>query len=252
MLTVSWTLSYIFAGYCFLPLLAVGYKKIFTTATGYLPLWITVLLTCLLSNLLLDAPIIRICYIPAGCILAEVVLRDQASLTSRLGLTSAFLAGLTFLSLRFSIELQFASSFLQGGMYRLCYFLCGLGAVSSFTMFAIYSSSILNIDYSMLPMRVFNFIGRRGYSFYLLHGPVTKVLVFSVVAFIPDLLGTPIANSVLMSCCLLGTMLAAQLSFYALETKAPTLLVAAWQKIRLASAKSTAESLQTFSATPGK
>ncbi|MCX6614185.1 MAG: acyltransferase, partial [Acidobacteria bacterium] len=152
LLTVSWTLSYIVAGYCLVPLLALWWGR----AAGLLKLWVLVLAICLGLNVVTGLPMIRVCYIPAGCILAELVMSDRAALTSTGSLVRTFVLGLGFLGLRFALESG------TGQVQKVLYFFCGLGAVSSLAILSIYWSSVVRVNFQALPLRALNFIGRRG------------------------------------------------------------------------------------------
>mgnify|MGYP003868166649 CR=1 FL=1 len=207
LLTVSWTLSYIFAGYCIIPLVAILWGR----AAGYLKLWVLVLSLCLVLNVLTGCPMIRVCYIPAGCILAELVMRDQAALTSRWSLLRTLVLGLAFLSLRFALESE------PGEVRRVLYFFCGLGTVSSLAILSIYWSQIVRVNFQILPLRVLNFIGRRGYSFYLLHGAVTKLFVLVCVATAPGVFAHWFTSASLLLICLVVSSVVAEISFQLLE-----------------------------------
>jgi peptidoglycan/LPS O-acetylase OafA/YrhL len=207
LLTVSWTLSYIFAGYCIVPLLAMAWGR----AAGYLKLWILVLTLCLVSNVVSGLPMIRICYIPAGCILAELVMSNRAALTSAWSLGRTLVLGMAFLGLRFGLESG------SGETQRVLYFLCGLGAASSFAILSIYWSQIVHVDFQALPLRLLNFIGRRGYSFYLLHGAVTKLFVLVCVATTPWVFSSWISSTLLLITCLTVSSVVSEISFQLLE-----------------------------------
>lgn len=222
-LTVSWTLSIIYAAYCVVPLIAIAWGK----ERGRLRLWVAALVGCLAVNLLSGAPTIRICYIAAGCILAELVLSDLAVLTGASSILRTLGLGLAFLALRFTLESVWRGPGGFSEMQRLLFFACGLGAVSSFAILSIYSTVILRIDLTVWPLSGLNFIGRRGYSFYLLHASLTKLLVMVCVSNLPGFLNDWTHSAGLMVLCLLLSSFASDLSFQVLEVRGPA-LVSKW------------------------
>ena len=207
LLTVSWTLSYLVAGYCIVPLLAIWWGR----SAGLLKLWVLVLATCLALNVATGFPMIRVCYIPAGCILAELVMSDRAALTSLWSLLRVFALGLAFLSLRFTLESEI------GQLRKVLYLFCGLGAVSALAILSIYWSQIVKVNFQALPLRALNFIGRRGYSFYLVHGAVTKLFVLVCVANLPGIFAHWFTSTVLLLICLAVSSVVAEFSYQLLE-----------------------------------
>lgn len=223
-LTVTWTLSYIFAGYCVLPFLASAYRRLFPDRRGYLGIWIASLLVCLGVFFAYGAPSIRLSYIPAGCILAELLRQDRVRLSGPRHLLPVIGIGFFALLCRFGIELHLADSFLAPTFKPLVYFLFGLTAVSSFTLFSIFSSRFIRLSASTSLGKLLNFTGKRGYSFYLLHGATTKMILFFALYFVPAAFNWWVTDLLLLLFCFASALAISHLSYELLETSGTTVL----------------------------
>ncbi len=217
LLTVSWTLSYIFAGYCILPLLAGAYGKLFSARPGYLGVWTASLIACLTMFFVFGSPSIRLSYIPAGCILAELLRQDRVRLRGPQHLWPVLGVGFSALICRFGIELHLIDSILPTSLRTLVFFVCGLTAVSSFTLFAIFSGRFIRISGSTLAGKLLSLTGKRGYSFYLLHGAVTKTIVFFAVLLVPAAFNSWLADLLLLLFCFASALFLSHLSYHLLE-----------------------------------
>jgi peptidoglycan/LPS O-acetylase OafA/YrhL len=64
----------------------------------------------------------------------------------------------------------------------LVFFLSGLAAVTAICVSVLLLADRFPMQYNQAPLRWLQKLGRRGYSFYLLHGPVTKATVLIMSA----------------------------------------------------------------------
>lgn len=224
LLTVTWTLSYIFTGYCVLPFLASAYRNLFPDRTGYLAIWIASLIACLGVFFAYGAPSIRLSYIPAGCILAELLRQNRVRLSGPRHLLPVIGIGFSALLCRFGIELHLADSFLAPALKPLVYFLFGLTAVSSFTLFSIFSSRVIRLSASTSLGKLLNFTGKRGYSFYLLHGAATKTILFIALYFVPEAFNWWVADLLLLLFCFASALAISHISYELLETSGTKVL----------------------------
>lgn len=175
-LTVSWTLSIIFPAYCLCPLIAIAYRRLFCLATGsLLSLWLLLLLLCLSCALCWPAIPVRICYIPLGCAVAEWFLAARPSTLSRRRILLLLLAAALALLFRYWLSENRLLLNLPYREYTLLYWSFGAAATTIGTSLAVLTSPDHSRRWFQLPLLGLLLLGQRGYSFYLLHGPITKI-----------------------------------------------------------------------------
>jgi peptidoglycan/LPS O-acetylase OafA/YrhL len=196
MLTVTWTLSFIFAGYCLLPLAPLLWRRIFPSLTSALPAWTLCIALLLAANLTWGSPIYRTVYIPTGCVLAELLLDNRLQHRSKYWLLALLLCGLLHPALH----------------------LLALAALVAVTL-SLGRHPQWPTQNPLL--HSLSWIGRRGYSVYLLHGPIAKVLVGLTVVLAPTVFKSSMSLVLLYSLALALTLIASQISYYLLELRGP-------------------------------
>jgi peptidoglycan/LPS O-acetylase OafA/YrhL len=196
MLTVAWTLSFIFAGYCLLPLLPILWRRLFPTHTSALPAWALAIAILLASNLTLGSPIFRTIYIPIGCVVAELMLDGELQHRIRYWFLASLCCG-----------------FLSPALYPL-------------TMAALVAATLSFGRKPQWPSQhpltqSLSWIGKRGYSVYLLHGPIMKLSVGLTVVLTPGVFQSSMSLLSLYALGLGLTLLASHCSYHLLELRAP-------------------------------
>ncbi|MBL8237484.1 MAG: acyltransferase [Bryobacterales bacterium] len=180
-LTVSWTLSYIIAGYLVFPVVALTLLHGAAPRPRRLLVWSLVTAFIFLCGLA-DGPLsIRFAYVPAGCLVFEIQ-SDPASSARRSGVLRRLLAiAAVFLFLRVTLDGDILGTAWLPPLRKAIYTLSGLALTATLIGVAL----IVQRRYSWLgEIRLLSLTagyGRTGYSFYLLHGPVVKV--FALLLF---------------------------------------------------------------------
>jgi peptidoglycan/LPS O-acetylase OafA/YrhL len=181
MLTLTWALSYIVAGYLALPLLAVAARWFDARRSARIQLWTAVAILCYACGLA-GWSMIRFTYIPVGCLVWEL----QAGLAPSAEQKSLLLRVLTVGLASMTVRLLLQAGLIDGGgspllLQRGLLTASGLLAVASLVSAGLLLQKLDGQWQSLAPVRHFALLGRAGYSFYLLHGPVVKL--FSLVVF---------------------------------------------------------------------
>jgi peptidoglycan/LPS O-acetylase OafA/YrhL len=176
-LTVTWTLSYIVAGYLLLPLVFVVSGKLKCGRHAQISIWIAVVALSFAMGAA-GRFSTRFTYIPMGCLLYLVQKGFQTGRQGAYLLRSILAVGALALTARVLLDGNPAA--VESPAYRGLFSASGLLTVSS----AIAASLILQRRYDLLQILpwlsyVARF-GRAGYSFYLLHGAVIKLFVLVV------------------------------------------------------------------------
>ncbi len=180
-MTVSWTLSFIFAGYVILPLLARIYRLIFKNRFSLVWLWLVVLLAILAANYFLSLGYTRIAYIPAGCMIAEATLKKNIGFRGSLAFWQGAVGCFFLLAARFEIhQIKNPSSY-----HSLLFSLSGIGAVSGIVLLLFSADAALGKQLNNFAFRLVIWIGKRGYSLYLIHGSVIKLALVGASALFP-------------------------------------------------------------------
>jgi peptidoglycan/LPS O-acetylase OafA/YrhL len=182
-LTVAWTLSWIMATYVLLPLplLALrslvrdGYRRVAVLACFVLA-WVAYAHATGLAS-----P--RISYILAGCAVFELfaVFPSTRMRIPRLRLVLA--GGAAALAVRFAIESS-ASWGPYDAVRSPLFTVFGHVGVTLLTAAAFVGQARSGVNYYGFPLDLIRRLGRAGYSFYMLHGPVTKIFAFSAFPFL--------------------------------------------------------------------
>lgn len=205
-LTVSWTLSIIFSAYCLLPALAISYRRLAGSGSSLLPLWLFLLIAAMVDVLAGSRSPIRICYVPLGCLVAEILLSRKLSPSKDLrflGLCVGFIV--SALAMRFALTSQAANWQLAPREYTFLFWSCGAVATTIGVVLALYTSQDLVRNYLLYPLRALRFVGHRGYSFYLLHGPVSKAMVFLMGSVASTLGGSITLLMICFACSLIAS-----------------------------------------------
>ena len=180
-LTVTWTLSYIVAGYITLPLFGIALRRFDCRAPTRLAVWALLVMGNLIAGLTLGAPPLRFAYIPAGYLLFELQCAEWLP-HHRPGIlrwaTGICLVALLYRAL---LDGHLIGNHWLGFIAQLSFIVTGLIAVTTI----VFATIVLQSRYPAqgqrpLPRRIAAF-GRTGYSFYLVHGPVVKL--FSLLIF---------------------------------------------------------------------
>lgn len=183
-LTVSWTLSYIVSGYILMPLGAACGRRL---AISPLLTWFACFVLALIACVYFGFPSVRVCYIPAGCLLCEFYLERHSS-KLKLG-QQKLLVILTSLTIGNGLWLYFTGwqpSFFGQALppetVPLLLLFCGLTGLSSIALLAFSFAENGWMPFRSLPWIWLQKLGKRGYSFYLLHGSITKLSVLILSA----------------------------------------------------------------------
>jgi len=177
-LTVTWTLSYIVAGYVLLPLVWVGLNRQTLSPRARLEVWSILVGFCFGIAAVGLIPT-RFTYIPAGCMIFELQTRTFARFGNRMPL-GLFGIGAVALVARVLLDGRIVQ-IPDPDVFRSFHMGSGLLTVS--TLLA--GGLLLQHRYQVLEqipgLWLAAGFGRTGYSFYLLHGPVVKI--FAILVF---------------------------------------------------------------------
>lgn len=215
-LTVSWTLSIIFSAYCLLPAVAMLYRRLAGLGASLFPLWLFLLVAAMVDVLSGSRYPIRICYVPLGCLVAEILLSRKLSPSKDirlLGLCTGFIV--SALAMRFALASQAGNWQLSPKQYTILFWGCGAVATTICVVLALFTSPDLVRNKLLYPLRALRFVGHRGYSFYLLHGPVTKVVVF-LMGSVASTLGGSIT---LLMLCFAGSLIGSHWMYRLVEVQ---------------------------------
>jgi exopolysaccharide production protein ExoZ len=220
-MTVSWTLSYIFAGYVALPLLARTYMLVFRNRASLSWLWLGVILSILIVNYYSNIGFIRITYIPAGCLIAEVLLKHKIRLKGSLSFSGGILGCLCLLAARYELLGDQNRSKLDSLLFSVS----GIGAVCGIVLLLFSAESTQWQVFSNPISRIIKWVGQRGYSLYLFHGPAIKMVIF-IAAYWTQTLNWPMQYLIpLAVVCLAAAFTIASISYQLLETSLTTTIL---------------------------
>ncbi len=174
-LTVAWTLSWIMAAYVVLPLPLAAFRKLVAAPDGRSLLLTGAAVAVATLGHTSGAFSPRLSYILGGCAVFETITVMRERQGSRPKLRLVGLAALVFLALRFSVEsLDFWNVL---GVWRPWFrTLCGLAGIGLLSVGAFLVQSRYALPYDRFPLAWVRRLGHMGYSFYMLHGPVAKVV----------------------------------------------------------------------------
>ncbi len=215
-LTVTWTLSWIMAAYVVLPLplrtlrihVKSGVRRIMILS-GVLLLYLTLAFVISLAS-----P--RVGYVAAGCIVFELVTIAPERYASRDRMWRMVVLAVTALVLRIVIE--GAGNWHSFEVARRVIFTAlGLTGLSLLSVAAFIVQVRYPLHYYEFPLNPVRLLGRVGFSFYLLHGPVTKLFAFIVLSSLPLVWPSPWAGWLVMPACFLSTALLSAIMFYWVE-----------------------------------
>lgn len=180
-LTVTWTLSYIVAGYITLPAIGIALGRLQFAAPARHTIWASLVLINIVGGLTLGTPPVRFAYLPAGYLIFELQ-RTEWLPGHRRGVLR-FSAALCLAAMlgRALLDVQMVGVQWPGISAQFAFVMSGLLVVSTI----VFTAMVLQTRYSGLlrrtPFTHLAAFGRTGYSFYLVHGPVVKL--FSLLVF---------------------------------------------------------------------
>lgn len=214
-LTVTWTLSYIYAGYCLIPLLGLIKKRILAPAPLHW-LWALCIVVIFACNAFFGKPVARAAYIPAGCMLATLT-RDRACLVVRKTVFAGLLACVMgLLAIRFVLFENPTLLSPNASLRQIVFVSLGISSMLLLTLLVI--SAEQKWRFESIPIRFLRFVGRRGYSVYLWHGPVTKIIVGSTAVLTSGVVEERLGFVFVMLVCLCATLIVANVSYRFFET----------------------------------
>ncbi len=179
-LTVSWTLSYIVAGYLVLPPIVLWLQRAGATERQRIAAWAGVVGIAFLFAAQGHIAT-RAAYIPMGCLLYEaqaLAMKERGPL--RLWQTT--LVGSTALVVRVLLDGHIVRIG-TGEVFRGAYMASGLITVSAVLMAGLLLQHRRRWMEQTAWLGAVAKFGRTGYSFYLLHGPVVKVTAHLLFPF---------------------------------------------------------------------
>lgn len=180
-LTVTWTLSYIVAGYVTLPLVGIALRRLAWGAPVRNAVWASLVAFILVAGLTLGTPPARFAYIPAGYLVFELK-RAEWLPHHRPGIlrwaTAICLGAVLYRAL---LDGHLIGAGWPGLFAQFSFVATGLIAVTTIVFVAIVLQSRYPAQGQRPLARRMAAFGRTGYSFYLVHGPVVKL--FSLLIF---------------------------------------------------------------------
>lgn len=228
-LTVAWTLSYVVAAYLTIPFLV---RLIGGGSSRRIALFIALISLPFLVIASGHVLAHRIAYIPLGCLLAEVYIAGQTEFFRQLRPSTLVAGVLVFLAARFELlahRAQFAGS---QTLFLLMLFGTG-AAITMLAMSGAFRRAAAGEDAVDSPgLKMLQWVGQRGYSIYLFHGPVAKLVTMAVAA---NKQTGPLAMLLIVVSSAGLTLLVADLSHKWLET-----LTANWVSRKISPARQTA------------
>ncbi|MCS7026755.1 MAG: acyltransferase [Bryobacteraceae bacterium] len=214
-LTVTWTLSLIVAGYVTLPWIYIAMRKLNLSGRQRLAVWVAATgsgVACASLNFL--SP--RICYILLGCLLAEcqrslVISSRRRFLVRALTLAACVGAAIWFLPDRRIPGLE------NNILNHFTIYSGGLLLIAVTVALGIVLERRYNLHQRIPSLRHVCAFGKTGYSFYLLHGPV--IWVFSQVAIsrLEGAQASAISYWCIMPLCFLACAISARLMYVYVE-----------------------------------
>lgn len=200
-LTVTWTLSYIVAGYCAFPLLGFAIKRWSLPLNGRLAIWAAVTGLVFSAGLFWDAPSMRFAYIPAGCFVFETQTRDSWQTAWPRMMLKLVAGAVLFLLLRILLETGGLGDTWPDLAKRGLFTASGIMLVSCLIGITLLLQRRESLR-ALLPfLSLLGGFGRTGYSFYLIHGPVVKLFALVVFPFLAVRQASSAAYWLLMPVC---------------------------------------------------
>lgn len=216
-LTVTWTLSYIYTGYCLLPLLALAQRR-WAPRLSQAMLWVLVVATVFGCYVLMERPMPRIAYIPAGCLLATWIADRSRLQLNRMQVGLLLLLTALLLTLRFQLHTNQTLLAELGRARSVVFVTLGVLSMMLLTWASITTEHKRHDLFQQAAPRMLAMIGKRGYSIYLWHGPVSKILIAVCNILLPMVMPQAWGYAVMMVVCLVGTLAVAEYSFRYIES----------------------------------
>jgi peptidoglycan/LPS O-acetylase OafA/YrhL len=218
---VAWTLSYIFTGYVTLPLLARIYRLAFQNRFSLTWLWLAVMISILIAHYFSNIGFIRIAYIPAGCLIAELTLKHKIRFQGALSFAQGILGCFFLLTARYELLRDQNLSRLDSVLFSIS----GIGAVCGIVLLLFSAEASEWRMFNNPIARISKWLGQRGYSLYLFHGPAIKmVLLFA--AYWTQTQNWPLHYLIPLAIgCLVAALTIASISYHVLETSLSAMLV---------------------------
>ncbi len=174
-------------------------------------LLVYVVLACFTS---LGSP--RIGDLLAGCVIFELVTIAPVDYASHRRMKRMLLFGGTALLSRVAVQLTGVWG-MHEPVRRILFTSLGLCGLSLLAVAAFIAQLLYPQHYYQFPWNPIRQLGRIGFSFYLLHGPVTKLFAFQVLYPLPQLWDTPYAGWLVMPVCFLAAVAASAALFFWIE-----------------------------------
>ncbi len=179
-LTVTWTLSYIVAGYVCFPLLGFAIKQRNVPLRGRLTIWAAVTGFFFASGLLFGVPSMRFAYIPAGCLVFETQTQDSWRTTWPRMMLKLVAGAVLFLLIRVLLETGYLGTTWPALAVSGLFTSSGLILASCLIGITLLAQRREGFSKLMPMLSLVGGFGRTGYSFYLIHGPVVKLFALTV------------------------------------------------------------------------
>lgn len=180
-LTVTWTLSYIVAGYLLFPLLGFAMRQRKMSLKERVCIWAAVTGGCFAAGLLWEAWPIRFAYIPAGCLVFETQTRESWQTTWPRMMRKLLAGAALFLLIRALLETKVLGTGWPPLASRGLFTASGMIFASCLVGITLLAQHREGLRRMMPALSLVGGFGRTGYSFYLIHGPVVKL--FALIVF---------------------------------------------------------------------
>ncbi|MCX6589643.1 MAG: acyltransferase family protein [Acidobacteria bacterium] len=224
-LTVTWTLSYIVAGYLLFPLLGFAIRRWELSLGQRMAIWAAVTGLSLASGLLWGTPSLRFAYIPAGCLVFETQTRDSWRTRWPRMMLKLAAGGLLFLLIRILLETGTLGSAWPDVPRRGLFTSSGLILASCLVGITLLVQRYEGFRPLMPLLSLIGGFGRTGYSFYLIHGPVVKLFALLVFPILAASHASPTTYWLLMPLCWVLAALAGLILYRIVERPSRQILV---------------------------
>lgn len=201
LLTVTWTLAYIMAGYLTLPVFAMFAAPATLEPKARFRAWAALTLAIVAGLVILDSPLIRLAYFPAGCALLELQRAGGWRGERRWSMRTALIIVALMVAIRMPLRELLTGDDWTGHLRRSVYSIAGLVAVWCLGGAALILQRRHDLIAAFPPLRFVAALGRTGYSFYLIHGPVCKVFILGLFPLLAGRRASPEAYWLLMPLC---------------------------------------------------
>jgi len=224
-LTVTWTLSYIVAGYLLFPLFGFAIRRWQFSLGQRIAIWAAVTSLSLASGLLWGSPSLRFAYIPAGCLVFEMQTRESWPMRWPRMMRKLVAGALLFLLIRILLDTGRLGSGLPDVARRGLFTTSGLIVASCLVGITLLAQRREGFRPLMPLLSLISGLGRTGYSFYLIHGPVVKLFALLVFPRLAASHASPTTYWLLMPLCWALAALAGLILYLTVERLSRQILV---------------------------